>query len=54
MVLIPLTPFAIKIPVVPNPTVESTVNKSELIGASSIILVFPGIEKVPCIAVLSS
>ena len=54
MVLIPFTPFEIRVPVVPKPTVESTVNKSELTGASSIILVFPGIVKIPCIAVLSS
>jgi len=54
MVLIPFTPFEIRVPVVPKPTVESTVSKSELTGASSIILVFPGIVKIPCIAVLSS
>ena len=54
IVLIPLTPFETSVPVVPNPTVESTVNNVELCDASSITLVFPGIVNVPCIAVLSS
>ena len=54
IVLIPLTPFTTTVPVVPKPTVESTVKTFELIGASSITLVFPGIVKVPCIADLSS
>ena len=54
IVLIPFTPFVITVPVVPNPTVESTVSIVDPIGASSMTLVFPGIVKVPCIADLSS
>ena len=54
IVLIPLTPFVTTVPVVPKPTVESTVKTVAVVGASSITLVFPGIVNVPCIADLSS
>ena len=53
IVLIPFTPLITTVPVDPNPTVESTVKTVELIGASSITLVLPGIVNVPCIADLS-
>ena len=54
MVLIPLTPLVTTVPVVPNPTVESTVSVVVFTGASSITLVLPGMVNVPCIADLSS
>ena len=54
IVFIPFTPLVTSIPVVPNPTVESTVSKVLLIGASSITLVLPGIVNVPWIPLLSS